>query len=266
MSTFVSRSTGLGVLAVLVAVAVVGCSGTSPAPSDAGTVDGGRTDAGASDGGGSDAGLSCFVTSQTSCPAGDKCTLGDSGTGECVATGTVAVGQQCTFSSTNVDDCVAGGFCVAHSATVDLCRSFCASDVNCDQTPVASGGTAEPTNVAHCYISVGQAKVCTDPCNPVTAAGTTGCATGLACVVAVTVGLEEYTDCEAAGTGGEGATCTGNADCSAGYTCLNNGTTSNCRQTCRNNVAADCAIGTDLCFALNASDTMFGVCCPSTGC
>jgi hypothetical protein len=242
--------------------------------SDGGVVDGGTPDAGqaGSDAGGdagtSDAGALCDVVSQTGCAAGDKCALGSDGGNVCVAQGTVTLGESCSFSATSVDDCVGGEVCVAETASVATCHEFCTSDSDCTQPAVASGGTAEPSNVGHCLLQLGQSavSVCTVACNPVTAAGASGCAPGTACAVGITSAMIEVTDCEAAGMGAEGATCTFSRDCAPGLACIDNGATSHCRQVCRTGVTSDCSITTDVCFILGASNLMFGACCPAAGC
>lgn len=304
-----ARNAGLGVFALLAAFAIARCSGTSPmnpfldagtdsgsGVSDSGASDGGFGDAGAtdagtasdsgtaSDGGGTDSGTNdsgqpdsgtgvdagppCNLVAQSGCDAGDKCAL-ISNDDVCVPQGTVATGQLCSYNATMGDDCVGGDTCVLVTPTLTTCHEFCATDSDCKQPAVASGSTAEPTNVGHCILQLSGTNdsICTVACNPVTAAGASGCAASLSCFVGVNASLIELTDCEGAGTGTDGTVCTSSADCATGFTCVNNGTASYCRQVCRSGMQSDCGIATDTCYALNASNAMFGVCCSTTtGC
>jgi hypothetical protein len=78
-------------------------------------------------------------------------------------------------------------------------------------------------------------KVCSDritSCNPV---ARTGCAGGTGCYVVTST---ELTGCHAAGPGGQGAACTTNYDCQAGYACVDD--PSRCYKMCRAGNDGDC--------------------------
>jgi len=256
-----------------------GDAGTDAAASDAAAMDAGvdagadsgmdgATDAGgdasstdAASDGGSDAGAACDPVAQTGCPPSDKCTVSPP---TCVPTGTVTTGGACG----PVDDCVAGDLCTS-DGTSEECREFCNTDSDCKQPAVASGSTPEPGNVGHCLITIPGTsyELCSIACNPVTAAGASGCAAGLGCIYSGATGVPELTDCETLGTGAEGAACTSTADCAAGLACLNNGTTSYCRTVCRSGTNADCTVAGDVCWPPGGvTNPMFGFCCSSTGC
>src|SRR5439155_16814185 len=99
----------------------------------------------------------------------------------------------------------------------------CAADADCTQAPVASGGTAEPNNKAHCLLTLTgtTAKLCSFACNPVSAAGASGCATGLACQTFASMTIPEFTDCSPAGAALDGGNCpNGNSDCAPGFGCV----------------------------------------------
>jgi hypothetical protein len=211
----------------------------------------------------------CSLVPQSGCRAGEKCTLTGAGDGHgCVSNGNRNNRQSCgTLGS---DDCVAGDLCSADSPTgTAICRPFCNGDGDCKQAAVPSGTTAEPGNVAHCVATFTgtTAKACSFACNPVTKAGASGCAAGLACLYGGTMTIPELTDCATVGTLGDGATCATATDCKSGFVCVGNGTTNHCRQVCRNNTPGDCAGAGYLCAQPTGTATpMFGFCCPALGC
>ncbi len=232
-------------------------AGAPDATSDAEVIDASKDAAPDS---GPDAGA-CDPVAQTGCPPADKCTI-DPPT--CVPNGTVANGGKCGPA----DDCSAGNLC-ADDGTNSICRELCAVDTDCKQAPVSSGSTAEPNNVARCTIDITgtTSKVCTFACNPVSKAGASGCLTGMACTWETETGGPELTDCETVGTAVEGATCTYTSDCASGLACIDNGTSSHCRDVCRNATPADCTVAGDVCYAPSGvTSPMFGICCPSGGC
>jgi hypothetical protein len=221
---------------------------------------------------GQDSGVvNCNPVTQTGCPNGDKCTLnGSTPPGlTCDPNGTVGNGGLC---SGNPDNCAGPGLCVGGSTGPTSCRDFCNSDADCTQPPVNSGSTSEPNNKAYCLIGItsnGQStpyKVCTYACNPVTHAGASGCPSGMECAyfwgITSPENVTEATDCEAAGTVGDGGDCT-SATCKPGFTCVTNAANQNlCRQVCRNNgPVADCSNANDSCYPTANNNTMFGVCC-----
>jgi hypothetical protein len=171
-----------------------------------------------------------------------------------------------------VDDCVKGTMCTGETATLSQCREFCAADSDCTHAAVGPAG-----NLPHCIITFTgiTQKVCTFACNPVTAAGASGCGAGLGCQVFRTMTINQATDCSSAGAGTNGTDCktNGNADCAAGFGCVSvtNMTTmvteSRCRQLCRANTAADCTVGgAGYACVLPGTAPMYGFCCPSGNC
>jgi len=211
--------------------------------------------------------LVCSPVAQTGCGSGQKCVVGLVGP-ECVADGKVLMGAVC--GTTGADECIHGTTCVGETATAThICRQFCSTDKDCQQPAVAAGTTPEPKNVGHCIIALGASgfSVCSFACNPVPAAGTSGCAGNLACSYGSTVHIPELTSCELGGEGGEGTSCLQNQDCVAGLTCVSVGAgAGHCRPPCRAGTNTDCGAG-DVCVAPGGSTTaMFGFCCPSSGC
>jgi hypothetical protein len=198
---------------------------------------------------------------QTGCPTGDKCGIPPA----CFPAGTVGDGRICAV--TGFDDCASPDICVG-DGTGHLCREACNLGADCRQTAVASGTTAEPNNLGRCLISLtgSSTKVCTFACNPVTAAGASGCPSGYACLYFQTTPVPEATDCEPAGAVGENGDCT-TADCAPGLVCVSAGSTNRCRQICRTGNNADCAVAGDTCLIPTGVTTpMFGFCCAASGC
>jgi hypothetical protein len=203
----------------------------------------------------------CNVVAQ-SCGPGEKCTLSPS-QGTCEPDGTKSPGQGCGPST---DDCLHGNECT----TERQCRAYCNSDADCKQPPVAAGPTAEPKNIPRCLFTTSSptAKLCTVPCNPVTAAGATSCAGSLACEAFGngSNGILEATDCEPPGAGSNGATCVTNGDCAAGFGCFTFNGRSLCRLVCRAGNSADCSALAGYQCRVVTNWTMFGDCCPAAGC
>jgi hypothetical protein len=171
---------------------------------------------------------------------------------------------------------VAGDLCTS-DGTNSQCREFCITDSDCKQPAVPAGGTAEPGNVAHCLIDITGSnpdqKVCTVACDPVSAEGTPGCGTGLACLYTGATGISELTDCETPGTVAEGSSCSAAADpplsgqCGGELVCIiattGSPTTGKCRAVCKAGNNSDCATGSS-CTLLSGA-VMFGICCPNSG-
>jgi len=217
----------------------------------------------------SDMTVPCNLVSQTGCGAGEKCTL-ETSVPACITDGNKGNGQLCGPAA---DDCVKGTLCTQESASLLQCRQFCNVDSDCKQ--VAAPGGAQ--NLPHCLLTFTgvTAKVCTVACNPVLAAGASGCAAGLGCQVFATATIPEATDCSLPGAGGDGADCTakGTADCQAGFTCVQvtNPTTgaiaNHCRRVCRQGMAGtDCAGQAGYACRVATGTTMFGFCCAGSGC
>jgi hypothetical protein len=211
----------------------------------------------------------CDVVAQTNCGANEKCTLTDvDGGAVCLSDGDKLLGQLCGGAGN--DDCIHADICVNETATVGQCRQFCNADTDCMQLP-ASSPTAG-ANKPYCVYTLtgGTTRICSVACQPVTKAGPSGCAAGLAChVFGFSAGgttIPQATDCGAAGAGTNGASCAtnGNDDCAEGFGCVsvtNGGTTTKtCRQICRQGNAGDCTVAGGLsCTAPNGT-TQWGFC------
>jgi formylglycine-generating enzyme required for sulfatase activity len=204
------------------------------------------------------ANCACDPVRQQGCPAGQKCRVNGSGQ-SCTSDGTIALGQLCNAAA---DDCIHGTQCIADATTPTLaiCRQLCSSDADCTQAAPAG----ESGNVAHCLITLSSAKLCTIACNPVPAAGASGCASGLACTLASAPSVAAYTDCylSASSTNMPGSSCSvpQNA-CASGSFCPQG--SGICRQICRSGIPSDCSMYS--CAALPGS-TGLGDCCPPSGC
>jgi hypothetical protein len=214
--------------------------------------------------------MPCSVFPQSGCGPGEKCTLGASNAPTCASNGNKTPGQQC--GTAGADDCIAGDLCTADapSPAPAICRGFCSTDANCSMTPVPSGATPEPANISHCTITITGTgdKVCTVPCNPVNAAGASGCVAGQGCVYGGATGVPELTDCETAGTGTDNFNCTRPSDCANGFACVGAPGMTRCRQVCRAGNDNDCANIFDICYApAGVTSPMFGFCCDAlAGC
>jgi hypothetical protein len=202
----------------------------------------------------------CDPVLQTNCSGTQKCVAGF-----CEPNGNVPVGQACKLNQAvnQRDNCVKGATCEG-----GMCRQMCTSDGHC--TAPDGPGTQ---NAARCvdFLSLTPDR-CNTPCNPVTEAGATGCAVGLACrYTRNTDG--EFTTCSSPGTGMPGEPCSGGIGCVAGSSCVVGGTTMTtvCRRNCR--------IGIDDCGTSASRPTKcvpfggtgagalgFGFCCLMTGC
>jgi hypothetical protein len=166
-------------------------------PEDAGTGDAGTDDG------------VCDPVKQTGCPSADECTLNSDNNLVCAAGGAKTIGQFCNVAIS--DDCATGYVCTTDIPDgVPQCQQFCATDSDCTQPAVGP-----PGNKPHCLVTFADsvsdsvAKACDVACNPVTAAGASGCQTGLTCQYGGTSSLPEVTSCETSGTATDGTLCQG---------------------------------------------------------
>lgn len=211
----------------------------------------------------------CSMVPQCGCGANQACDLDTSmlatGATACRSAGIGTEETTCTQAAT----CTAGYGCIGGH-----CRKWCENDNTC------TGGSG-----AICIIqvvfgappqNVPGAITCSTDCDP-TSATPAGCPTGWGCNVYYsnpdgTVGNADdrnFTDCDPAGAGGAGATCTTNKDCQASMDCISftDGTKS-CHPTCLcpsgNCAAGTCAGGTGSCHAFTPKATVgtreYGVC------
>ncbi len=108
--------------------------------------------------------------------------------------------------------------------------------------------------------------LCTVACNPVSAAGPSGCLAHQLCVYTVTPSGVDTTDCQGSYAGIEGNACSVSTDCDVGLVCVGRAQT-HCRQVCRIGLNSDCTVAGDTCMTpAGATAPMFGYCCPAGGC
>ena len=107
-------------------------------------------------------------------------------------------------------------------------------------------------------------------CNPIPAAGPSGCPGDEACYVG---GNPQMVGCAEPGTGNEGSDCDLSYDCADGLTCavaLGSSGTGTCRWDCRIGVLGDCFRGIDgsqrVCERTADPKGLYGLCCPVGGC
>lgn len=201
--------------------------------------------------------LPCDPIKQTGCLETRKCTFDSKNNAVCGNNGTRKTAQSCTV--TFPDTCLKGNICTGPAVGATFCRQFCSKTADCTQ-PAPSG---QPTNDPVCAFEtgIGSFKVCSTPCNPVPAAGPSGCAAGVACVFGNLNGLY-ISDCNhASGSGRDDAPCSKAEDCADGFICATN----KCRSYCRNGFDADCVKSGYTCEAAIGTGQPFGVCCPPSG-
>lgn len=205
--------------------------------------------------------------------------------GECTAGGTGGPGTPCATNK----DCAPGSQCFDYSGTgcgVKVCLRFCNDDDHCGPRAVDAGAGDGGGSQAGASSSAGTRSVCQgvvpcgkvitgyhtctfgcDPRQKAVASATTGCPTGLACLV---IGGMDQVDCacaEATRKGTDGASCTGGVDCAPGYLCNDMASAKKCRAVCRcdaDPATMTCKFpnecdGNKTCSALT-NETTFGVC------
>jgi hypothetical protein len=215
----------------------------------------------------------CDTTTQSPCPADQKCIFFDATHNVCRPAGALPPGAPCVGRANAVDDCARTTQCLLAGGAGGggVCEQFCGNDTDCKQAPVAVGGTLEPLNVGHCLFAVGtQAgapRICSVACNPVATQGSSGCPTGAGCVYSGFGAVPEYTFCNQAGTPGDGQDCGSAFLCQSGFSCIAIGGGFKCRAACRKDVNSDCISGYECKPGANGtSSVMFGYCCPPAGC
>jgi hypothetical protein len=130
------------------------------------------------------------------------------------ATATGIEGATCTPADPTT--CAAGLTCgaPADGSTDPVCYKFCSDDTVC-ATP---GGWCHPGPLQTGASQGFTAKTCTLSCDPI---AQKGCGTGQACNLGISTDRSRlYTNCIAAGTGGDQAACSIAEDCQAGLSCL----------------------------------------------
>ena len=153
-----------------------------------------------------------LLSPQCGCAAGQACY--PAGTARvCAPAGSGNAGAACTTNS----NCTATNMCLNVSTgttAVNVCTHMCTTDGEC------AGGLCILQLNDGTGMAVPGFSLCTHTCNAVTQ---TGCPTGSECdLFQERMGaMRPFTDCTAPiGTGGNGATCTGDGDCRAGFLCI----------------------------------------------
>jgi hypothetical protein len=233
-----------------------------------------QPDGGAGDAGAPDAFPGCDPASLT-CPSTGGAPAGchvncDTHMGECGPAGAGGPGQTCAQNS----DCLPGSQCFDYAGTgcaVKVCLPFCDTAAQCPQP--GDGGVGPGSMCAgpvQCSDVLTPYHTCTFSCDPraqAVSGGTSGCPTGLSCLV---VGNMDQVDCacpEATRLKQEGADCTSATDCAPGLICNTMSGTQKCRAICRCNATGpsctsptnDCPTSGTTCNALT-NDTIYGVC------
>jgi hypothetical protein len=155
---------------------------------------------------------------QTQCNSGYKCTLGTTTscapTGLCDLPGPQGENDICTGSGDS-DNCQAGFICLGDGVE-ERCREFCSTDSDCLG---ANAGCLITISTGSCSTGLTGVKVCSHNCDYFYQ---TGCQSGQACRALVPIAaFQVYSDCTAAGTGTQDASCpNGSTDCAPGYDCF----------------------------------------------
>ncbi len=192
----------------------------------------------------------CSIVPQCGCTAGMACDLD----GTMLSTG----GTACRTAGPNgpngacaaVTDCAAGDICLGSPG---LCKKFCATNSDCP-------GALCVVQIVSGTMPIPGAIACSDACNPTNA---TGCGAGQGCHIYVVdpmaTPVVNFGYCTNVGAGGQGAACTGDADCQADFGCFNNGTNTLCYKWCQKNPPAGTCPGATTCQSLNPPAVLSGV-------
>jgi hypothetical protein len=206
-----------------------------------------------------------LMMAATACPASQTCAIDCTDRANvCAGAGTVPPGGACGVDA----GCAAGSQCFGYGELgcqgVQLCLRYCNSDSDC----APSAGGIGPGSFCRDPVACGGVNTayhtCSFSCDPTAQAattGTTGCPSGLACVMPASM---DHVDCacpEATRTGKENTTCTSTAQCLPGFLCEQT-----CRAVCHCNAqngactaANDCPTAGTTCRAVSG-ETIFGVC------
>lgn len=162
-----------------------------------------------------------LVEPQCGCPAEQMCAFNGTAR-ECHAPiGDKLVDQECT----GLYSCAPGALCTLISSSKSVCSKYCDTDAQC------GGGLCALTLNDGSGGMVPGIKLCSDACDPTSAAG---CPAGLnlGCQIGQTEAGVTFAVCSGAGAGTQGTTCTDEEDCAPGYGCFNTGTTQ-CLKWCK---------------------------------
>lgn len=167
----------------------------------------------------------CRLTpTQCGCAAGEGCYVTGT-TRMCATAGTGTSGTSCTSNA----QCAAEYECVNFSAgtPASMCSHMCATDSGC------GGGLCIHTLDDGTGGTIPGLTLCSRPCDPV---NQTGCAAGLFCNLfqEAAGGMRLFTDCTGpAGGGTQYTPCATDAECAAGFACIDGGFGPECSHWCR---------------------------------
>ena len=170
---------------------------------------------------------------QCGCGTGQGCYV-NAGARMCLTAGTGGLGAACTVGS----DCRAGFECLNYSATgsAAACARYCATDADCGSGSLCLQELSDGAGG-----SLPGATLCTTRCDPV---ASTGCPTGSACTFfqESAGAMRIFAECAGpVGSGGQGAICTDDTDCRAGFACIDTGFGTECVHWCNYDTGAGCS-------------------------
>lgn len=179
-----------------------------------------------------------LVSPQCGCAGTLACTLSGS-MRLCAAAGTGATGVACGAAGAG---CSAGNLCVGVSTTgtVGACEHFCNTDADC----TGAGALCLLTLDDGTGAAIPGVTLCSLSCNLIT---NSGCPSGSACRIFSEVGGagRDLTHCDGpVGFGTTASLCTTDADCAAGYRCVNpTGGGNECARWCDYTTGTGCGGG-----------------------
>ena len=209
----------------------------------------------------------CTLWPQCGCPTGQSCDINPSTLSGNVCRAVNSPGRV-TNTCGSFSECDVGYVCIG-DGTNDNCHQYCVSNSDCPgprgQCVIQLTDNSTPPK------PIPGAVTCSSNCDPSTASASTYCPSGWKCgLFTATYNSTNYdiTDCEIAGTGTQGTSCTvaGAGDdtkCAQNYTCATlNGTSFNCGKVVKY-LTGSCPGGTTLYAfnpALTIGGTEYGVC------
>ncbi len=169
----------------------------------------------------------CQLVAQCGCGNMEACDLGGANPAQgTTACRPVLVGGTTTSTCNASSSCAAGYACLGGGAGQQSCNRYCSSDTDCQ-----GGGGKCVIEVTSAGTPIPGVKVCSAKCDPFTAMG---CPTAWAChAYSDAAEAKNFSACVVPGAGGDGATCAGgDAQCAAGFTCVNVGGQNRCKKYC----------------------------------
>ncbi len=207
-----------------------------------------------------------LVSPQCGCAAGTGCYMDVDGVRSCSAAGTAPVGGTCTGTTS----CVPGATCAGLGGTASGCQRFCENDAQC----TGAGALCILDYTDTMMRPIPAVNACTIHCDPARPTGS-GCPSGSTCFLGQEPDglMRDLTHCTGnpSGSSGQGSFCTSNAQCQAGFICLDpDGFGGQCLHWCKNpppmgsGISADCPGFWEDCYDLEPAifigTTRYGVC------